>query len=58
MELGPALILLDDRLASGFGCDLCLKLKNDPTTHRIPVVLVSAIKELEQVARTKVQMLS
>ena len=30
----PALILLDDRLAAGFGRDLCMKIKKDPATRR------------------------
>ncbi len=49
-ELNPALVLLDNRLADGFGADLCLKLKNDPATRHYPVVLVSAVKELVQLA--------
>lgn len=47
----PALILLDDRLAAGFGRDLCMKIKKDPATRRIPVVLVSAVKELAQISQ-------
>ena len=50
LERDPALILLDDRLAVGRGRDLCRKLKNDPLTRRIPVVLVSAVKDLGEVA--------
>ncbi|WP_374950007.1 response regulator transcription factor [Mucilaginibacter sp.] len=49
-EINPALILLDIRLADGFGRDLCLKLKNDPATRHFPVVLVSAVNQLAQVA--------
>ncbi len=49
-ELDPALILLDNRLADGFGRDLCLKLKADPATRHYPVVMVSAVNHLAQVA--------
>lgn len=49
-EIDPVLILLDNRLADGFGRDLCLKLKNDPATRHYPVVLVSAVNQLAQVA--------
>ena len=48
--IAPALILLDNRLADGFGSDLCLKLKNDPSTCHIPVLLVSATEQLSKVA--------
>ncbi|MEO3402876.1 response regulator [Mucilaginibacter sp. CAU 1740] len=49
-EIAPALILLDNRLADGFGRDICRKLKKDPATAGIPVVIVSAVNQLEQVA--------
>lgn len=49
-EINPALILLDNRLADGFGRDLCFKLKHDSATRHYPVVLVSAVNQLAQVA--------
>ncbi|MBK0378497.1 response regulator transcription factor [Mucilaginibacter segetis] len=51
-KLRPALILLDNRLADGFGYDLCLSLKNDPSTCCFPVVLVSATNRLPELAET------
>lgn len=49
-DLKPALILLDNRLGDGFGRDLCLKLKADASTNHIPVVLVSAVNQLANLA--------
>ena len=49
--LNPALILLDHRLKDSFGGDLCLELKRDPLTGQIPIVLVSAVKELPRLAK-------
>jgi len=47
----PDLILLDDRLSNGFGHKLCEKIKSDPLTMNIPVILVSATRNLEMVAK-------
>ena len=49
-ELNPSLILLDNRLTEGFGRDLCIKIKSDNFTRHFPVILVSAVKELAQIA--------
>ncbi|WP_345949285.1 response regulator [Mucilaginibacter sp. PAMB04274] len=49
-KLAPAFILLDNRLADGFGHDLCLKLKSDTVTKRVPVVIVSAANQLAAIA--------
>ena len=49
-KISPVLILLDNRLADGFGHDLCRKLKEDPATAHFPVILVSAIQQLAQLA--------
>lgn len=49
-EIAPSLILLDNRLADGFGRDLCLKLKKDPATVQFPVVIVSAVHQLAHLA--------
>lgn len=46
----PALILLDNRLANGFGASLCLALKSNEKTRHIPVIIVSASTEIKQIA--------
>ncbi len=51
IEQQPAVILLDNRLASGYGDSLCLSLKSSDETKQIPVIIVSASAGLEQIAR-------
>lgn len=46
----PDLILLDNGLDDVSGNNLCLKLKSDPATSHLPVVLVSAHADLTEVA--------
>ena len=43
----PDLVLLDVRMPRITGIDLCRQLKGDPVTHLIPVVLLTAQRELE-----------
>jgi len=50
IEQQPSLILLDNRLASGYSDLLCLSLKSNPATRHIPVVLVSAADDLDEIA--------
>lgn len=47
----PDLVLLDNRLADGFGHKLCENIKSHPATKAIPVILVSATRDLEMVAK-------
>ena len=47
----PDLILLDIMLPEASGLDLCQMLKNDPRYARIPIVIISAKTQLEDVDR-------
>jgi two-component system phosphate regulon response regulator PhoB len=49
-SINPALILLDNRLTDGYGYDFCKKIKLDPITSSIPVILVSAANKLEEMS--------
>lgn len=44
------LILLDENLNWGWGSDLCRSLKANTETAAIPVVLISAIQNIDQIA--------
>jgi DNA-binding response OmpR family regulator len=49
-EKQPSVILLDNKLAGVYSDSLCVALKTDDTTKLIPVILVSAADNLEQIA--------
>ena len=49
----PDLILLDLMLPKISGYDVCKKLKEDNTTWRIPVVVMSTLSKPEQIDRAK-----
>lgn len=51
VESSPTVILLDNRLANGYGDSLCLALKSNDNTKHIPVIIVSASRNLEQIAQ-------
>ncbi|MFC3199712.1 PleD family two-component system response regulator [Parapedobacter deserti] len=44
------LILLDENLNWGWGSDLCQRLKANEETAHIPVVLISAIRNIDEIA--------
>lgn len=46
----PDLILLDDWLADGYGHVLCEEIKADSLTNHIPVVLISSVRNLQDIA--------
>ncbi|HMC86354.1 MAG TPA: response regulator [Chitinophagaceae bacterium] len=46
----PDLLLLDIRMSGADGRDICRKLKQSERTSKIPVVLVSAGKDIERSA--------
>jgi DNA-binding response OmpR family regulator len=50
LEKQPSVILLDNRLADGYGNTLCLSLKSDDRTKHIPVIMVSASGGLAEIA--------
>src|SRR5690606_4394049 len=45
------LILFDENLNWGWGSDLCRKLKSDEKTALIPIVLISAIRNIDEIAQ-------
>ena len=44
------LILLDENLTWGWGSDLCRGLKADARTAKIPIVLISAVQNIDSIA--------
>jgi DNA-binding response OmpR family regulator len=49
-NIEPDLILLDQTLGIEQGSDVCLKLKQDPKTALIPIILISAVNQLDKLA--------
>jgi DNA-binding response OmpR family regulator len=49
--LAPDLIILDHWLHKKLGGDLCLTLKTDPHTKKIPIIMMSADLNIANVAR-------
>lgn len=50
-HIGPNLVLLDHWIAGKCGGELCLKIKQNPATAGIPVIMLSAISDLSRVAK-------
>jgi DNA-binding response OmpR family regulator len=50
IQLQPALILLDERLRENSGHLLCASIKAHHLTQNIPVILISAVMHLENIA--------
>jgi len=46
----PDLILMDEWLGAELGSNLCRKLKSDPATNDIPVILISALSTIDRIA--------
>src|SRR3546814_2029697 len=44
------LILLDENLNWGWGSDFCRELKGNDQTSHIPVILISAVQNIDQIA--------
>lgn len=47
----PDLILLDIWMGNYDGREICQQLKNNPATSGIPIILISASREIEQSAK-------
>lgn len=50
-EINPHLILLDENLGAQKGHKLCLDIKSNPGTSHLPVILISAVNDLPEIAR-------
>ena len=50
-KINPNIIVIDHLLGDGFGGDLCLEIKANPSTKHIPVILYSASHHVEDLAR-------
>ena len=50
-ELAPDLILLDVMMPKMSGFEVCRRLKNDPKTTDIPIIMVTALNELGDIER-------
>ena len=48
-EINPDVIVIDYLLSDGYGNELCLDIKSNPVTSRIPVILFSASIHLEKI---------
>ncbi|QBD74883.1 response regulator transcription factor [Ktedonosporobacter rubrisoli] len=47
----PDLLLLDIWMSGSNGCELCAQFKRQPNTAHLPVILISANKDTEHLAR-------
>ncbi|MES3018825.1 MAG: response regulator [Bacteroidota bacterium] len=50
-DINPHLILLDENLGTSKGHQLCLEIKANPGTSHLPVILISAVNDLAEIAR-------
>lgn len=48
-EHTPDMVVLDVNLPDGNGSDVCLKLKRNIRTHKIPVLMMSAHQQLNRI---------
>ena len=50
-EINPHLVLLDEYLGADRGHKLCMEIKANAGTSHLPVILISAVKDLPEIAR-------
>lgn len=50
LERNPDIVLLDIWMSGVSGKDVCLKIKNNPATSHIPVILFSANRDTREIA--------
>ena len=50
-ESGPDLVLLDVMMPKMSGFEVCWRVKNDPKTADIPIIMVTALNELGDIER-------
>ena len=50
-DINPHLILLDENLGVQKGHKICLEIKANPGTSHLPVILISAVNGLPEIAR-------
>ena len=50
-DINPNLILLDENLGASRGHKLCMEIKGNPGTSHLPVILISAVNDLPEIAR-------
>jgi two-component system phosphate regulon response regulator PhoB len=50
IEQDPQLIIIDYYLDDGYGNEICLEIKGNPLTRRIPVILISTSPNIKQIA--------
>jgi two-component system alkaline phosphatase synthesis response regulator PhoP len=50
-ENAPDIVLLDVMMPKMSGFEVCRRLKNDPTTTDIPVIMVTALNEMGDIER-------
>ncbi len=48
--LNPSIILLDHWISGELGGELCKQIKTDPSTAHIPVIMISALNNIAQIA--------
>jgi DNA-binding response OmpR family regulator len=47
----PNVVLLDGQLGDAYGSDICRRMKADPITAAIPVIMISGCSDLANIAK-------